>query len=213
MSIFKKISSGFLGFCLRHAFNPKKIIVGAIILLSLLTVPPIIVARSTHMDSKTTKLTFENIGELSTQTAYVTNVQVLQNSQRLFGWEGWDIPLTYNKFIFSYDSAIKAGINFENIKFDLNDKDKKILVTLPEVEIFSHEIFEDSLKIYDETHNIFTPISLDELGAAREHMKEEGKNTAINNGLFLEARRNAEFLIRGYIAGTFDLNVYTLEFN
>lgn len=64
-------------------------------------------------ESKTTKLGFENIGEMATQAAYCTEVNVLDDSQKLFGKK---IPFTQTKYIYSYDVVIKAGVDFEKIK-------------------------------------------------------------------------------------------------
>lgn len=60
-------------------------------------------------ESKSTKLGFENIGELATQTAYCTSVNVTEGSRELFGVT---IPFTQSKYIYSYDIVIKAGFDF-----------------------------------------------------------------------------------------------------
>ena len=88
-------------------------------------------------ESKSTKLTFEDIGELATQSAYVTEVNVTEDARDLFGIE---IPFTQSKTIFSYDVVIKAGINFSDIQYSVDDTPKTISVTLPECKILANEI-------------------------------------------------------------------------
>ena len=60
-------------------------------------------------ESKSTKFGFKDIGELATQSAYVTEVNVTEDARELFGLE---IPFTQSKTIFSYDVVVKAGIDF-----------------------------------------------------------------------------------------------------
>ena len=43
-------------------------------------------------------------------------------------------------------------------------------------------------------------------------LKESARQTAIQNGILDNARSNAEVLMRGFLAGTYDLSVYTVEF-
>ncbi len=88
-------------------------------------------------ESKSTKLTLEDIGELATQSAYVTEVNVTEDARDLFGIE---IPFTQSKTIFSYDVVIKAGINFSDIQYSVDDTSKTISVTLPECKILTNEI-------------------------------------------------------------------------
>ena len=65
-------------------------------------------------DSKTTKIGFENIGELATQTAYSTQLGVIDDSRELYGVT---IPFTNSKYIYSYDVIIKAGFDFGDIEW------------------------------------------------------------------------------------------------
>ena len=96
-------------------------------------------------DSKTTKIGFEDIGELATQTAYCTEVNVTDASRELFGMK---IPFTQSKYIYSYDIEIKAGFDFTEIEWDVNGS--TIEVRLPEAKILSSEVDQDSLEVYHE---------------------------------------------------------------
>lgn len=97
-------------------------------------------------ESKSTKLGFENIGELATQTAYCTSVNVTEGSRELFGVT---IPFTQSKYIYSYDIVIKAGFDFTEIEWEI--KDTAITVRLPEAKILSSELKWDSFKLYMKT--------------------------------------------------------------
>ena len=65
-------------------------------------------------ESKTTKIDFKDIGELATQSAYTTVVNVEEASRNLLGIQ---IPFTESKYIYSYDVEVKAGIDFADIEW------------------------------------------------------------------------------------------------
>ncbi len=56
------------------------------------------ITRFFSTESKTTKIGFEDIGELATQAAYCTEVNVTEGSRNLFGIT---IPFPQSKYIYS----------------------------------------------------------------------------------------------------------------
>ena len=204
MVIFKKIAQTF--------FNSIKNPAGKIALIAILA---LIVVTGVHLGTKntvfqqtqTTTLGLKSIGELATQSAYYTNVNVHEEDKKLFNWS---IPLTQSKYIFSYGGVIKAGYDFAQVQVDIDDAAKRVIVTLPEVKTLSNEIDPTSLKIYDERQSIFTPLSIADVNAAQEKLREEAQQTAIANGLFDNARENMELLIKGILSSTIDFTVYEL---
>ena len=50
----------------------------------------------------------------------------------------------------------------------------------------------------------------EEANEGREKVKEKARETAIENGILAEARENAEVLIREFLAGGYDLDVYQI---
>ena len=87
-----------------------------------------------------------------------------------------------------------------------------VTVTLPEPYILSNEILAETLKLYDEDNNIFNPIHMEEIGAEIGDIRAQGEQEAIDNGVFEAARENAEYIIRGFLSGIFDFEVYELRF-
>ena len=158
-------------------------------------------------ESKTTKIGFENIGELATQSAYCTEVNVTDDWRKLFGIK---IPFTQSKYIYSYDFVIKAGYDFKDIKW--REKGDKIEVTRPEGKVLSNEIDLDSFKVYHEEESIFSPITLDESNEALENLKKTAQDDAIANGLFENARSNAETILTGFFGNVYDLDKYEIVF-
>ena len=205
-AVAKKIWKGFVGFCVRHSFHPAMVLVVLGLCVVLLGMSIVSVKVVT---SRTVRLGLKDMGELATQAGYFTNVQVLEDSKQLFGH---NVPLTKSKYIFSYDGIIKAGFDFQELEMQVNEITRTIHVTLPEAKILNCEIDENSLQIYDATQSIFTPLSITDINESMIELKETVKTDAVNNGILENARENAKLLIRGFLAGCFDLQEYIVEF-
>ena len=157
--------------------------------------------------SKTTKIGFEDIGELATQSARTTEISTIEGSRDLFGVE---IPFTQSKYIFSYDVEIKAGFDFTQIEWSLNDH--TIEVKLPEAKILSSELDLDSFEVYLEDESIFREITLDETNEAKEELMKTAEEDAVANGLLENARANAETILTGFFSGVYDMDEYEIVF-
>lgn len=184
---------------------------GAIIIILIVCILGVGIGlgESFFTDSKTTKLGFEDIGELATQSAYSSNTSVIDQSRDLFGFE---IPFTQSKYVFSYDTVIKAGINFSDITWKVDENNKKIKINLPETKVLSNEIDEDSLKVYHESESIFTNIELEETNKALSNLKDTAEKNAIENGLLENATMNAQTLVKSFVGQVYDLNTYQVIF-
>ncbi len=158
-------------------------------------------------ESKTTKIGFEDIGEMATQSAYCTEVNVTEDAKELYGMR---IPFTQSKYIYSYDIVIKAGYDFNEIEW--KEKNKTIEVKLPEAKVLSNELDMDSFKVYHEEESIFSKITLEENNDAVKKMKLNAQGNAIANGLLENARSNAETMLTGFFADEYDLDEYKIVF-
>lgn len=158
-------------------------------------------------ESKTTKIGFEDIGEMVTQSAYCTEVNVTEDAKELYGMR---IPFTQSKYIYSYDIVIKAGYDFNEIEW--KEKNKTIEVKLPEAKVLSNELDMDSFKVYHEEESIFSKITLEENNDAVKKMKLNAQENAIANGLLENARSNAETMLTGFFADEYDLDEYKIVF-
>ena len=158
-------------------------------------------------ESKTTKIGFEDIGEMATQSAYCTEVNVTEDAKELYGMQ---IPFTQSKYIYSYDIVIKAGYDFNEIEW--KEKNKTIEVKLPEAKVLSNELDMDSFKVYHEEESIFSKITLEENNDAVKKMKLNAQENAIANGLLENARSNAETMLTGFFEDEYDLDEYKIVF-
>lgn len=187
--------------------NLKNIVLIALVVVLAITVVGLGFKVSHTTESKTTKLGFEDIGEFATQSAYCTEVSATANARKLFGH---NLPFTQSNIVFSYDVVIKAGYDFSAITWDVHDT--TITVKLPEVKVLSCEVKEDSFKKYVEDESIFTPFTLDDNNNAMKSLKETAQTDAIANGLYENARSNAETMLTTFFSSAYDMDQYTIEF-
>ena len=187
--------------------NLKNIVLIALVVVLAITVVGLGFKVTHTTESKTTKLGFEDIGEFATQSAYCTEVSATANARKLFGH---NLPFTQINIVFSYDVVIKAGYDFSAITWDVHDT--TITVKLPEVKVLSCEVKEDSFKKYVEDESIFTPFTLDDNNNAMKALKETAQTDAIANGLYENARSNAETMLTTFFSSAYDMDQYTIEF-
>ena len=158
-------------------------------------------AKSNYVsDEKITEIGFENIGELATQSVTTTTVRVETKDLKLFNVS---IPLTQSKYIYTYNTTIKAGINFSDVKWQLGDTDDtshNIYVDIPEVKTLSADIDLDSFKVLHEENNIFSPITLTEHNDSLIQLRENALTDAINSGLYDRALDNAKTILTSFIS-------------
>ena len=171
-------------------------------------------AKSNYVsDEKITEIGFENIGELATQSVTTTTVRVETKDLKLFNVS---IPLTQSKYTYTYNTTIKAGINFSDVKWQLGDTDDtshNIYVDIPEVKTLSADIDLDSFKVLHEENNIFSPITLTEHNDSLIQLRENALSDAINSGLYDRALDNAKTILTSFISQVYPSNEYNIIFS
>lgn len=171
-------------------------------------------AKSNYVsDEKITEIGFENIGELATQSVTTTTVRVETKDLKLFNVS---IPLTQSKYIYTYNTTIKAGINFSDVKWQLGDTDDtshNIYVDIPEVKTLSADIDLDSFKVLHEENNIFSPITLTEHNDSLIQLRGNALSDAINSGLYDRALDNAKTILTSFISQVYPSNEYNIIFS
>jgi hypothetical protein len=123
--------------------------------------------------------------------------QVAENINNLT-IRGWTVPLTTKKYLVVYDGTIKLGIQGQDIRVD--PADDAVRITLPPIEILSHQIHEETTRVYDQSLNIFNQIKIQEYidftagqkAAMETRVKEDG-------AVFAMARDAAEEQLGGMV--------------
>ena len=124
------------------------------------------------------------------------------------------IPFTQTKYIYTYNSVVKAGIDFSKVKVtDRSGPSKKIYVEIPKVKVLSTTIDYDSFKVYHEEESIFSPISLEEHNASIKELEKTARKDAIANGLLDNAYDNAKKMLQAFLEQSYDSKRYTIVFS
>lgn len=144
--------------------------------------------------------------ELTTLKYHYTNMGHFENQNTFYGYK---VPFTSKEFIVSYEGLINAGINLDKMKIEL--KDRSIDVRIPPAEILSHEIYEDSLKVYDERESIFNRIDIEDYNDFSKDQKSEIEKKAIKKGLLKEADEESKRAIEEILMGDTILSKYEIK--
>ena len=149
-------------------------------------------------------LSFKDIGELATTSAYITEVNEINDPKKFFEIT---IPFTTSRLIVSETYIIKAGYDFEKIIPEIKEPEEDgtgtIQIALPDPTILSNEARPETRKIWLESESIFNNIPEEKRNELEIQMKNDAEATAIGNGLYDEARENAEKVLKSFI-GNFD---------
>ncbi len=133
----------------------------------------------------------EKSRELISTKYHYTNMGSFENQAQYYGF---NIPFTTKSFIISYDGTINAGIDMKDTKVSVENNTIKI--KLAEPKIISHEIDEDSIKVFDEKNSIFNPIKVEDYSTFSKDQKEKVEQNAIEKGLLILAKEEAQIAIR-----------------
>lgn len=144
--------------------------------------------------------------ELTTLKYHYTNMGQFENQNTFYGYK---IPFTSKKFIVSYDGLINAGVDLEKMKVELHDK--SIEIKIPPAKILSHEIYEDSLKVFDERESIFNRIDIEDYNNFSKDQKKEVEKKAIKRGLLKEADKESKKAIEELLLGDTILSEYKIK--
>lgn len=167
-----------------------------------------VIEKEVQISGETIRFNMANIGKLCTAEYNYTHVEQVDSSREI---KGFKIPFTSSKFIYSYDGTIMAGIDFTKIQIDKKDEEKIITVTLPNAEIISSDVAQDSFKLYDEKNNLFNPISVTDVADSFADLKNSEEKKAIENGLLDKARESAVILVENFMRGSYDVGDYEIK--
>ena len=126
------------------------------------------------------------IRELATVTYAYTNMAQFESSNDFYGVK---IPFTTKSFILTYDGTVKAGVDLDGAEVSVSGT--TVTITLPEAEILSHEIDEDSMEVFDEKTSIFNPFTVEDFTSFQSDQKAAMEEKALSRGLLAEARAKA----------------------
>ena len=121
-----------------------------------------------------------------------------------------NIPFTGKRFIVAYDGRIQAGVDIGQTQIDIDEDARAITITLPKSEIISHETFEDTLVVLDETNNVFNPISIENYNEFVSEQKDGMEKKAIERGLLTNADAEAKRMVQSFLSQIPGIDTYQL---
>lgn len=146
-----------------------------------------------------------DVQELVVQEYHYTNMGRYENRLDFYGWQ---VPFTTKRFIVSYDGIIKAGVDLTELKVDISGS--TITVTLPQAKILSHEIPEESIEVFDETHNIFNQIEICDYTGFVADQRQAMEARAADKGLLTQAQEKARAAVEDLLSLMPGMGDYTL---
>ena len=120
-----------------------------------------------------------NMGVLVTQEYYFTQVEKYTKEKTFLKF-----IISSSEFMYSYDGAVMAGVDFEKIKIKTDEDRKIITVDMPDSEIQAVTIDKDTFKIY----------------------------SAIASGILGRSDEQARNLVREFISSLPNTGEYTISF-
>ena len=148
-----------------------------------------------------------SVQQLVTVEYHYTNMGRFEDQKDFYGWK---VPFTTKSFIISYDGVIRAGIDMSALDIQVDETARRITVTLPESRILSHEILEDSLEVFDESSNIFNPISIQDYNGFTADQKDVMEQKSLERGLLQEADDKASMAVESLLSMLPETEAYTI---
>lgn len=135
------------------------------------------------------------VASLSTAEYHFKDVATLNKDKAKLWFVS--VPFTDSKLIIKYEGLIKAGIkDCSNIKVDIDALSQQIIVSCPEIEIFDEPvIYKDSIEIYDQSDNVFNPVTLDDFVDFQATVEKGAKQQASESKIVETAKNNMTQLL------------------
>ena len=148
-----------------------------------------------------------NMGVLITQEYYFTQVEKYTKEKTFLKF-----ITSSSEFMYSYDGAVMAGIDFEKIEIKTDEDRKIITVDMPDSEIQAVTIDKDTFKIYSEKDSLWNPLKLEDYNISLVEFENAAKEKAIASGILERSDEQARNLVREFISSLPNTGEYTISF-
>ena len=148
-----------------------------------------------------------NMGVLITQEYYFTQVEKYTKEKTFLKF-----ITSSSEFMYSYDGAVMAGIDFERIEIKTDEDRKIITVDMPDSEIQAVTIDKNTFKIYSEKDSLWNPLKLEDYNISLVEFEDAAKEKAIASGILGRSDEQARNLVREFISSLPNTGEYTISF-
>lgn len=122
-----------------------------------------------------------------------------------------NIPFTSNVLVMMYDGKIKIGADVSQLGVEVTKNGEgdvqKVEVSVPDVQITSHEIDRDSIEFPVEKSSPLNKLKNKEIDELEETARSEMEENVEKNGTMDEAEKELKKSITGYLQGLYGENV------
>ena len=161
-------------------------------------------------DADAVRALLEPAAPLFQMTYCYTDSDSYETHNEMFGKK---VPFTTESVILTYDGTICMGINADAIIYTVDPAAKQITAALPQPEILSHDLDEDSLQYYDVRSSIFRTTSMEDYTALIRNVKRKICDKVVKDrGFDRLTVEQAETVIRSWLSGFETTKDYTVVF-
>ncbi len=157
--------------------------------------------------SETIRSGLANMGVLITQEYYFTQLETYTKEKNIF-----IIIPSSSGFMYSYDGAVMAGVDFEKIGVETDEDRKIVKVDMPPSEIQAVTIDRDTFKIYSEKESIWNPLKLEDYNISLAEFEDAAREKALESGILERSDQQAQKLVSEFIVSLPNTSGYAVEF-
>lgn len=126
---------------------------------------------------------------------------------------GKNTPGTKSEVVFTYSGTISVGVDLSKVKYDIDNENKTINVSIPDVIIMTNEIDSSSFKYYTVSESIFNPYNMGKSTDLIAKLKSVKEEQIKNDKEFMdEARKNTQNVLKEFLTNANATKDYTVIF-
>lgn len=152
-----------------------------------------------------------SLSELVT-TKYFYRNATQKDDDKTWLW-GWTMPFSDTSLLATYDGTITTSIDLKNIRFNVNQQNRVITVTMPKSKIFDHNIPQETINVLSVKDNLFNKITFNDYNKFISAEKGVMEEVAIERGLLTQADEDARNVVEAFVKTIPGMDTYTLKFN
>ena len=136
--------------------------------------------------------------DLITSKYYYKNAADFKSVVKFFDTD-IEIPFTTSKGYIIYNGIVNIGINFDDIFFGVDNKNRTITVHLPKEKILAHEIDNSSVRT-DTQQSILNMLDAEYYATLIDGLKKQTEEEVLNNKEYMkQVHTNTEIVIKSFL--------------
>lgn len=124
-----------------------------------------------------------------------------------------DVPFTKDQIVFTYAGTISLGIDLSQVSYEVDEENKVITCTLPEVKIVAHETDESQFQEFEIKNSFLTKTSWTDFNKISAELKENQEESVLKDKKVIEeVEQNAQKVISSFLKSADSAKDYEVEF-